>query len=252
MKVSTHELGWDAAGRAILDDASVAFESGRLTAVIGRNGSGKTTLLRLLGGLLRPARGRVEYDGNDLSGIRPRARARQVAMLEQHPNTNLELRVRDVVALGRIPHLGRWPTSRDPAGDAVELAMEAAEVTSLADRLWSTLSGGERQRAQLARALAQQPRVLLLDEPTNHLDLHHQIALLAQVAALGLTSVVVLHDLDLAAAFCPQIVVLDQGRVVAAGPTDEVLDAALVARVFNVRAEVTRDDRLRVAWHSSL
>ncbi len=248
MRVEADGLGWDADGQVILSDVTTVLEPGTFTAVVGPNGSGKTTLLHLVAGLRRPARGLVRLDGVPVHALSARRRARQVALLEQHPDTTLEVTVRQVVALGRIPHVGRWPGARDPGAGLVEEAMRRVEVHHLADRSWASLSGGERQRTHLARALAQEPGLLLLDEPTNHLDLRHQIALLSSVSRLGLTTLAVLHDLDLAAAFCPRILVLSQGRLVAAGPTQGVLDGHLVEEVFGVRAAVTHTDRLRVAW----
>ena len=198
------------------------------------NGSGKTTLLQLLCGLRKPSRGQVLVDDRRLTDMSRREIARTMALMEQLPQARVALTVRDVVALGRIPHEGRW-----------QLNAHGARVD---DRSWNTLSGGERQRVQLARALAQEPQVLMLDEPTNHLDLHHQIALLRIVTSLRLTTLVVLHDLDLAAAFADRLIVLDDGHLVAQGPTDEVLTAQLVAERFAVRGQVSRTDRLRFSW----
>ncbi len=248
MRVDITDVGWQVGDRAILSAVSTVLEPGTFTALVGPNGSGKTTLLHLVAGLRRPSSGTVAYDGTSLDGLRPRERARRVALLEQHPDTSLDVTVRQVVELGRIPHVGRWPGAKDSGADLVDAAMRQVDIAELAGRSWSTLSGGERQRTHLARALAQQPHLLLLDEPTNHLDLRHQIGLLSDVAQLGLTTLTVLHDLDLAAAFCPRVLVLSEGRLVGAGRTEEVLDGRLVAAVFGVRATVSRSDRLRVAW----
>ncbi|NNG38531.1 ABC transporter ATP-binding protein [Flexivirga sp. ID2601S] len=248
MRVEIDRIGWDAGDSAIVDDVTATLEAGSFTAVVGPNGSGKTTLLHLVAGLRRPARGEVRYDGKPLRDLPARERARSTALLEQQPDTSLELSVRDVVALGRIPHVGRWPGALDEGAQLVPAAMREADVVHLAHRTWSTLSGGERQRTQLARALAQQPRLLLLDEPTNHLDLQHQLSLLETVARQGITTMAVLHDLDLAAAFCPRIIVMSQGRVAASGDTEAVLTAGLVDTVFGVCATVERTDRLRISW----
>lgn len=249
MKIEVEALGWRVAGVDVLTGITAVVEPRTMTALVGPNGSGKTTLLHLIAGLRRPTSGTVLLDGTSLSDLPARRRARLLALLEQHPETNLDVTVAQVVALGRLPHIGRWPGARDPGAARVAEAMEAAEVTGLARRRWASLSGGERQRAHLARALAQEPEVLLLDEPTNHLDLRHQIALLRTVAGLGLTTLVVLHDLDLAAAFCSRILVLSRGRLVADGTTTDVLDTKLIGDIFGVRATVHHDDRLRVLWH---
>ncbi|MFE1108070.1 ABC transporter ATP-binding protein [Streptomyces rochei] len=238
-------------GRLILDGVSLAPRPGSVTGLLGPNGSGKSTLLRLLAGVLAPASGVVTLDGRPLGDWGRRAVARRVAVVEQHADTLVELTVLDVVRLGRIPHRRAWASAGDADEDAVRTALERTGLTDHADRFWHTLSGGERQRVQIARALAQEPRELLLDEPTNHLDVQHQLELLNLIAELPVTSVVALHDLNLAAMYCDQVVVLRQGRVVAAGPPGDTLTESLIADVYGVRAEVTRpgpDDRPHIRF----
>jgi iron complex transport system ATP-binding protein len=252
MRLSVQDVTWVRRGTRVLDRVTAQVPAGSITGLIGPNGSGKTSLLTLLAGLARPTSGRVLLGERDVASVPSRERARLVALLEQQATTSLDLTARQVVELGRIPHRGRWPGSADPDTGVVEQAMVAAHVAHLAGRRWQTLSGGERQRVQLARSLAQQPSVLMLDEPTNHLDLGHQIDLLRTVRRLGVTTVAALHDLDLAAAYCDQLVVLDGGGVVAHGPVAEVLSSPLVERVYGVRAEVERHavaERLTVVWH---
>ncbi len=238
-------------GRLILDGVSLAPRPGSVTGLLGPNGSGKSTLLRLLSGVLAPASGVVTLDGRPLGDWGRRAVARRVAVVEQHADTLVELTVLDVVRLGRIPHRRAWASAGDADEDAVRTALERTGLTDRADRFWHTLSGGERQRVQIARALAQEPRELLLDEPTNHLDVQHQLELLNLIAELPVTSVVALHDLNLAAMYCDQVVVLRQGRVVAAGPPGDTLTESLIADVYGVRAAVTRpgpDDRPHIRF----
>lgn len=247
------DLGWTVDGTTVLSGVDVEIRPKVMTMVIGLNGSGKTTLLHLLAGLRKPSAGRVWLGERDLSGIGAKERSRVMALLEQSPSAHVELTVRDVVQLGRIPHLGGWGIGnlsrrRGCDGDAVENAMASTGVADLADRAWSSLSGGERQRVQLARALAQDPEILLLDEPTNHLDLRHQIDLLERVRGLGLTTVTVIHDLDLAAAYADDLVVLDSGRMVAAGSASEVLTPDLVREHFGVDGEVWSDFRRGFTW----
>lgn len=249
MRLAAEGLSRVIDGHRILDRVDLSVAPGGLTVVLGPNGSGKTTLLHLLAGLTRPSEGRVLLDDRDLHSLRSRERARLIALVEQHPSTNLDLRVRDVVALGRIPHRGRWPGAGDPGASAIDAGLETAEVSHLAHRRWTSLSGGERQRVHLARALAQRPEVLLLDEPTNHLDLHHQLSFLATVSRLPITTVAVLHDVDLAAAFGDQVAVLAKGGLVASGPMEQTLTEDLIDRAFAVRATISRTDRLRVLWH---
>ncbi|SKB04599.1 ABC transporter ATP-binding protein [Aeromicrobium choanae] len=251
MRLRGHGLAWSAGGRRIVDGVDIECAPGTFTGLLGPNGSGKTSLLRLLTGTQVPDEGTVTLDGRGMHELRRRERARHLAVVEQHADTGLDLTVRQVVELGRIPHRGRWPSARPGTDAALTRAMRVGEVEALADRRWSTLSGGERQRVQLARALAQEPSVLVLDEPTNHLDLGHQIGFMELVRGLGITAVAALHDLDLAAAFCDQVVVMERGRVVAGGDPHTVLTPALLASVYGVRAAVDRHavaDRLRVTW----
>jgi len=252
MRVRVDAIDWGVKDGLILHDVSAEFPDGSVTGLIGPNGSGKTSLLHVVAGLRRPEKGTVRMADEDVHAWPDRVRARRVALLEQHASTTLDLTVRQVVELGRVPHRGRWPGRLDEGHEQVEESLRLGRVADLADRRWQTLSGGERQRVQLARALAQEPSVLMLDEPTNHLDLRHQIDFLSTVKALGITTIAALHDLDLAAAFCDRLVVLRGGHVVAAGPVDEVLTAELVHDVYGVRATVDRHaaaDRLHVVWH---
>ncbi|WP_221358577.1 ABC transporter ATP-binding protein [Streptomyces beigongshangae] len=228
-------------GRVILDGVTLSPAPGTTVGLLGPNGSGKSTLLRLLSGVLAPASGVVTLDGRPLAALGRRDIARRVAVVEQQADTQAEMSVLEVVRLGRTPHRRAWSP---PSGADEEAVREALARTGLADRAhqsWHTLSGGERQRVQIARALAQEPRELLLDEPTNHLDIQHQLDLLALVASLPVTSVVALHDLNLAAMFCDRLLVLREGRTVACGTPGDVLTEDLIAGVYGVRAAVTRD-----------
>ncbi|MER6492932.1 ABC transporter ATP-binding protein [Streptomyces griseorubiginosus] len=229
------------ADRLVVDDVTLTLRPGETVGLLGPNGSGKSTLLKLLAGVPAPTAGVVTLDGRPLPEAGRRATARRIATVEQYADTGTELTVRDVVALGRIPHRRAWtpPTAADAA--AVTEALARTGLTDRADQSWHTLSGGERQRAQIARALAQQPRELLLDEPTNHLDIQHQLDLLSLVASLPVTTVIALHDLNLAAMYCDRLLVLREGRAVAEGTPAEVLTPVLIEQVYGVRAEVTHD-----------
>jgi iron complex transport system ATP-binding protein len=241
MSLSTRGVSWSVGGRHVVRDVTLDVAPGTVVGLLGPNGSGKSSLLRLLAGTRSPGSGRVLLDGVDLATLRRRDVARRVAVVEQHAQTELDVVVSDVVALGRIPHRSAWSSEIDADRAAVAEALDRVELTSMAGRSWHTLSGGERQRVHIARALAQQPQELLLDEPTNHLDVHHQLDLLGLVRRLGLTSVVALHDLNLAAMFCDRLVVLQDGAVVATGTPSDVLTSDLVADVYRVRAVVTPD-----------
>ena len=238
-------------GTPILHDVSVSIPVGSITGLLGPNGAGKTTLLRTLCGTLTPTDGKVRLNGKNLHRITPNDRAKVIAYVEQHQHADVDLTVRQVVALGRIPHSKQWTTRGEETSKAIDDALATVDLTDLADRTWSGLSGGERQRVHLARALAQEPKILGLDEPTNHLDLHNQIAFLSLIKDLGLTTIVVIHDLDMAAAYCDEIVILEDGRRVTGGFTRDHLTAEHMAGVFRVDATTQQDDRLRVLWHGT-
>lgn len=226
-------------GGLVLDGVSVAPADGSTVGVLGPNGSGKSTLLRVLAGVLKPSAGLVTVDGRELTDVPRKTLARRVAVVEQHSDTQIPLTVRDVVGLGRVPHRRAWLSASADDEAAVQEALEQTGMTARSAQRWQTLSGGERQRVQIARALAQRPRELLLDEPTNHLDVQHQFELLDLLASLPVTSVIALHDLNLAAMYCDEIVLLDHGAVVAAGDPADVLTEELILQVYNVKAEVT-------------
>jgi iron complex transport system ATP-binding protein len=244
--LEARQVVWHRGGALVVDTVTLCPAPGATIGLLGPNGSGKSSLLRLLNGTAKPDSGVVALDGAELGTISRRDVARAVAVVSQHAHTDTDIRVRDVVRLGRIPHRGFLGTTAPRDELAVAAALEHTGLTDKADRLWHTLSGGERQRVHIARALAQEPRELLLDEPTNHLDIRHQLDLLSLVARLPITSVVALHDLNLAATFCDEVIVLDKGRAVAGGPPDEVLTAELIARVYGVRARVRPDERGRL------
>ena len=228
-----HALTYEtASGDRLLHDVSIDVAPSDRLAIIGPNGAGKTTLLRMLAGTLQPTAGAVHLFGTPLAAMRPVERARRIAVVGQTDQPDRRISVRDYVALGRIPHTARHAGTQDAA--AVESALEQTELLTLARREMGSLSGGERQRAQIARALAQEPRILFLDEPTNHLDPRARGALLALVADLGLTIVAVLHDLHLVSGFATRVAVLRQGALTACGPVEETLSRQVVRDVFGI------------------
>lgn len=229
-------------GTRILDGLVFDAPAGQVTALLGPNGAGKSSLLRVVAGIRRPQSGTVHFDGDDLLAMRRRERARRVALVEQDATTELYLTGRAVAALGRTPHEALLGGRDHASDDTVTQAMTDAGALPFAERELPSLSGGERQRVLLARALAQQPQLLLLDEPMNHLDIAAQLevlALLARLAASGVTVVAAMHDLALAASHADHVVVLAGGRVVASGPTATTLTADLVHEVYGVRAAWT-------------
>lgn len=226
----------------VLDQVDLRLEPGVIVGVIGPNGAGKSTLVRLLSRLLTPASGRIQLNGHDLARWRPADLARMLAVVPQDPELPPSFTAWEMVLMGRSPHLG-WmgkESQRDRA--VVRRAMEETRTWQLAGRFISQLSGGERQRVVVARALAQEPRVLLLDEPTAHLDINHQVETLSLISRLvrerGLAALAIFHDLNLAAQYCDELVLLHQGRVVAQGLPQQVLTPPLLRRVYGTEVTV--------------
>lgn len=229
------------AGRLIIDGIDCTVQSGSLTALIGPNGAGKSTLLHLIAAAHSPTSGVISFAGTDVRSIRRRDRARHAALVEQQAGTDLDLSVLDVVLLGRTPHL---PFLSGPGRHDEDVALDAlarVEASHFVARRFHELSGGERQRVLLAKAIAQDPALLLLDEPTNHLDIHAQLHTLSLTRALtvdGMAVLAALHDLNLAARYADQVVVIDRGRVVASGRPSETLTSELIESVYRVRADI--------------
>jgi iron complex transport system ATP-binding protein len=244
-RLSVHGLAVGYPGRPVIEGLDLAFSPGRVTAVIGANACGKSTLLSALARVLTPSAGRIELDGVDAASLSRRRFAQQVGLLPQQPTAPDGLTVAELVSRGRHPHRGvfaRW----SPADSAtVDAAMERTGVAALADRPIGDLSGGQRQRVWIAMALAQEPRILLLDEPTTFLDLSHQIEVLDLMRALnrdtGTTVVAVLHELNLAARYADDLIVMSQGRVLAQGAPGDVLTREVVATAFDLDALVIAD-----------
>ncbi|GAA1216678.1 ABC transporter ATP-binding protein [Prauserella alba] len=236
-------LGYDAA--PVVQDVSVAVPPGRITVIVGANGSGKSTLLRGLARLMTPRRGTVLLDGQDIARLATKTLARRLGLLPQQPLAPDGITVADLVGRGRHPHQ-RWFRHHTDADDtAITAAMAATGITDLAERPVDELSGGQRQRAWLALALAQDPDVMLLDEPTAHLDLTHQVDLLELLtdlnATLGRTTVLVLHDLNLAGRYAHHLVAVKDGRIAAEGPPADVLQPGTIESVFSLSCAVIDD-----------
>lgn len=228
-------------GARIVDQLSCTVERGEWVALIGPNGAGKTTALRAIAGLL-------DYDGDvgvltrDARTLARKELARQIALVPQVPVIPGDISVRAYVLLGRTPHLGYFGSEGRSDHRAVDAALEQLDLVPLAERRLDTLSGGERQRATLARALAQDAPVLLLDEPTASLDMGRQQQVLEIVDRLrarrGLTVLSTMHDLTLAGQYADRLLLLDGGRLVAAGTADEVLTRALITEHYGAEVEV--------------
>lgn len=244
-RLAARTLSVDLGSRRALSGVDLAFESGRFAVIVGPNGAGKTTLLRSLAGLLPPTEGTVTLDGASIARMRAAERARAIAYLPQNGGVAWPLPVRDVVALGRLPH-GERPDGLGEAGrEAVAAAMAAADVRDFAERPATELSGGERARVLLARALATKAPVLLADEPVAALDPRHELMVLEVLRAqarAGALVVVIMHNLTLAARFADEVVLLDRGGLQVHAPPAEVFTPERLAASFGISAHVSQEE----------
>jgi iron complex transport system ATP-binding protein len=226
----------------VIDGVSMEVRRGRIVGILGPNGSGKTTLLRLLSGSRQPTGGDVLLDGESLRRLPRKAAAQRIAVVPQETHLAYEYSVIEIVLMGRHPHLGLFELEGPHDVDVARQALRATGTEQLERRQFHTLSGGEKQRVVIASALAQSAEVLLLDEPTASLDLGYQLEIATLLRTLNRQQQVTIgistHDLNLAAAICDDIVLLDQGRVLAAGTTADVLTPAHLRQLYGVTADV--------------
>lgn len=225
-----------------MDGVSVHLAHGALTGILGPNGSGKTTLLRLLSGTRRPTSGEVRLGDRALSALSRREVAQQIAVVPQETQLAFDYSAIEIVLMGRHPHLGLFTVEGPEDLGIARDAMTATGTGALADRPFDQLSGGEKQRVVIAAALAQSARLLLLDEPTASLDLGYQLEVSTLLQTLnrehGVTMAISTHDLNLAATICRELILMRDGRVLAAGPTRDVLTPDNVRRLYDVEADV--------------
>ncbi len=245
MSISVDDVTYGYRRDAVVSDVSFEVRRGGFTGIIGPNGSGKSTLIKLMSGVLVPWSGRVRFAGGDITAMVRREVGRRIAVVPQETVMPFPYSALEMVLFGRTPHLRGF--SFEERND-VEIALAAMRQTGtedLAGRAVTELSGGERQRVALARALAQQPQVLLLDEPTAFLDIRHQVEiydLLRQVQAEGVTIVSVLHDLNLAALYCEDVVLLAAGRVFRRGAPADVMTYANLTQAYGTEIYVSLND----------
>ncbi len=231
--------------KAVLEGITFSVRRGEFVGVIGPNGSGKSTLLRLMSGVVRPWRGRIAIDGRAVEDYRRRELSRLIAVVPQETTISFPFSVMEMVLLGRTPHLGGFGFEGDPDLHAARRAMERTQTADLAGRAITELSGGERQRVILARALAQEAAFLLLDEPTAFLDIRHEVEiydLLRDLQQEGMTIVSVLHDLNLAALYCEQVILLHEGRVARRGRPEDVMTYSTLTEVYGTEIYVATND----------
>lgn len=243
--VATEGVSLRLGSRVVVCDVTMHVAAGEVVALVGPNGAGKSSLLKLLAGLVQPTTGSVNLGGKPLTELPASTIATTIAYLPQARSVHWPMPVRAIVGLGRLPHQANGKTTADRDTRAIKAAMQQMDVVALADRPVLALSGGEQARVLMARALAQEPRLLIADEPTAGLDPGHQLALMETLrrrAASGHAAIVALHDLGLAARYADRVILLDAGRLVAAGTPTVVLTPAHIARTYGVDMLVTAVD----------
>ncbi|PZD97071.1 ABC transporter [Paenibacillus sambharensis] len=238
MTVSVENLSSVIDGREILKDIQLTARQGEFIGLIGPNGSGKSTLLKHIYRLLKPDTGTVYLSNQDIFALPSRQVAQSLAVVSQESPLLFDFTVEEIVAMGRSPHK-RLLEADTKADHAIVLqSLEQVQMQAYRQANYASLSGGEKQRVMIARALAQNASVLVLDEPTNHLDIHHQLQIMDLVKRLGLTIIAALHDLNIAAAYCDRIYVIDEGRIVRSGQPVELLTTALLREIFRVETDI--------------
>ena len=223
-------------GKKILHPISFDLKPGKVLGVVGPNGSGKSTLLRLLYRFYKPTSGMIEIDETNIWAVSNKEVARKVAAVLQESPSDFALNVFDIVSLGRTPHRS-WGSSTNGVHDnkIVKNALEYLSLQEFADRKFNTLSGGERQRVMVARAIAQEPSLLVLDEPTNHLDIKQQLEVLNLIRELPLTIISSLHDLNMAASVCDEVLLLNYGYCLGFGTPEAIFSEKKISEAFNVK-----------------
>lgn len=241
-RLTVENLSFFYGNRPILKNVSLAVAPGELVSILGHNGSGKTTLLRCISGYLKPKEGAVRIGEDAVSSLSSKALARRMALVPQSPVMEFDFTVRDIVLMGRNPHLKRFSGETETDYAVADAALARTGMDALADRSVLTLSGGEWQRTIIARAICQKSELMLLDEPVASLDIKHQIEILRLVRSLcresGVSALCVMHDVNLSAHYSDQILLLKQGEALACGAPGSVITAPLLAEAYGIEAEV--------------
>lgn len=247
--IEMENLSFGYAKRSVLEGISASFGKGEIISILGPNGSGKTTLLKLLLGLHRPMAGRVLLDGLDISGIPPKQLARRIAYVPQDHRSAFAFRVMDMVLMGRAPHKPFFFRYSDDDKAAAMAAMERLSISGLRDRPYTEVSGGERQLTLIARAMTQGADIFIMDEPVNGLDYGNQLRLLGRIAELagnGYTFIKTTHFPDHALWISDRVILLKAGRIIAAGPTEVVVNRENLFRMYGTNVNVLPVDGGRI------
>ncbi|WP_313164488.1 ABC transporter ATP-binding protein [Sedimentibacter sp.] len=243
------DLGISYKNKYILKGINLNIEKGNIYSVIGPNGCGKTTLIRAMSRSIRPKEGGVFLGGSDIFKMKSKDVAKKMAILNQNNSVMSDLTVRKLVQYGRYAHKEWWKGIDSDDEKIVEWAMDKTGVTSLQNRRMDTLSGGERQRAWIAMSITQKPEILLLDEPTTYLDICHQLETMELISKLnkedGITIVMVLHDINHAAGYSDELIVIDNQKIYSHGQPWHILKSEVLEKVFKVKAEIIMDTDTR-------
>lgn len=242
MSLSLDNVGYATAGNRLLKDINLAVDNASITVLIGPNGAGKTTLLRTVSGELVPDTGNILLDSDSIADIELEQRAKRIAFLTQQSVLDFPFKGHEVIQMGRIPHL----TGREHNHKVVQAVTDACQLHDLSERTYTTLSGGEQQRIQIGRILCQvwdqmDTAWILFDEPTSALDLSHQLVFFKVVKGLvqsGASIILVLHDINLAARFADNIVLMSDGRILASGPPAAVINSDNIQKAFSVEIDL--------------
>lgn len=232
------QLCWQVGETEILRELNFTIQPNQFIGVIGPNGAGKSSLLRCLFGKNQISSGSLTFNQKEVSSYSRKSLAQEIAVVLQEPPTHFDMSVFELVSMGLIPRQSLLSFSTDTDRDSVERAIADVGLLQKTQMPFNTLSGGEKQRVMLARAIVQKTQVLILDEPTNHLDIQHQIEVLHLVKAMNITVLLSIHDLNMAAAFCDQIILMDKGKIIQQGDCETVLNNKNLKQVFKVNADI--------------
>lgn len=224
--------------KQILKDISFSVKKGSFVGIIGPNGSGKSTLLKNIYRLYKPSSGHILLDNKELSKMKHKECAREMAVFAQEHNSYFDFTVQEIVKMGRYPYKSMFDSYSKEDDEMVKKVLKQAHMEQYADRNFSELSGGEKQRTLIARALVQNTDFLILDEPTNHLDIGYQIQLMDIVKHMNVTTLAAIHDMNIAAMYCDYLIVMKEGTIVNSGTVEEVITPQMLKEVFGVNAYV--------------
>ncbi|MDO4535494.1 MAG: ABC transporter ATP-binding protein [Clostridium perfringens] len=231
--------------KEIIKDLSLNIKKGEIVSIIGPNGSGKSTLLKSIGRFLKINKGEILLCDENIKFMKSSSIAKILSMLSQHNSSPEDIKVKDLVYYGRIPHKKWYEARKKEDEEIVNWALENTGVDKYSERRVIELSGGEKQRVYLAMALAQKPKILLLDEPTTYLDMCHQLELMELIKDINkrfnMTILMVLHDLNQASRYSHRIIIMKQGKIVADGKPENVIKKDIIHEVYNVKCVINKD-----------